>query len=108
PYAPPYTPSGDGAALPTYPAGDSVVLLGLRHTGAGNGFFAGEIAEARLYDRALSAAEVAASFKAGISKVAPEQVVKALTPEQRREHDQLTQDLAKERDALKAVPAPAM
>ena len=31
------------------------VLFGLRHTGAGNGFLAGEIEEARLYDRALTA-----------------------------------------------------
>ena len=108
PYAPPYTPAGVEATLRTYPDGDSVVLLGLRHTGAGDGFFAGEIAEARLYDKALSAAEVAASFKVGCVKVAPEQILAALTPEQRREHDRLTQDLATERNALKAVPAPAM
>ena len=68
----------------TFPAGDSYVLIGLRHTGAGNGFFAGEVAEARLYDRALSAAEVAASFKAGLAKVPAAEVLKALTPEQRR------------------------
>ncbi len=106
PYAPPYTPSGAGATPHTYAAADSVVLFGLRHTGAGNGFFAGEIAEARLYDRALSAAEVTASFRAGIVKVTAEQVRAALTPEQRQEHDQLERDLAKERESLRAAPPP--
>ena len=103
PYAPPYTPSGADKTPRTYAAGDSVVLFGLRHTGAGNGFFAGEVAEARLYDKALSAAEVAASFRAGIVKVTAEQVRAALTPEQRQEYDQLTRDLAKEREVLKAT-----
>ena len=66
------------------------VLLGLRHTGAGNGFFAGEIAEARLYDKALTAAEVAASFyAAGRREVALEQVLKALTSEQQQQRDRL-------------------
>jgi cytochrome c553 len=51
--------------LQEYPAGGARVLLGLRHTGAGNGYFAGKIHEARLYTRALSEAELAASFAAG-------------------------------------------
>ena len=54
------------------------VLIGLRHTGAGNGFLAGEVAEARLYDRALTAAEVAASFRAGLIEVPLADVLKAL------------------------------
>ena len=90
------------------PAGESHVLLGLRHTGAGNGFFAGEVAEARLYDRALSAAEVAASFKAGLAKVPIELVLKALTPDQREEHDRLAQELARLRDSLKTLQAPPL
>ena len=45
--------------------GNTRVLIGLRHTGAGNGFFHGRIDEARLYDRALSSEQVAASFEAG-------------------------------------------
>ena len=106
PYAPPYTPNGADATLRTYAAGESVVLLGLRHTGAGNGFFAGEVAEARLYDKALSAAEVSASFKAGFTKASAEQIARALTPEKRQERDRLTQELAKERDGLKAAVPP--
>jgi Protein of unknown function (DUF1553)/Protein of unknown function (DUF1549)/Concanavalin A-like lectin/glucanases superfamily len=107
-YAPPYVPTGDAAGLPTYPAGDSHLLFGLRHTGAGNGFFAGEIAEARLYDKALSASEVAASYKAGLGKVTAAQIVESLTPEQRREHDRLARELSKERDALKVLQSPPL
>ncbi len=53
-------------ALQTYPAGDSRLLIGLRHTGAGSGFFEGTIREVRLYTRALSEEEVAASFAGGM------------------------------------------
>lgn len=53
-------------ALQTFPAGDTRLLIGLRHTGAGNGFFEGTIKEVRLYTRALSEAEVAASFAGGM------------------------------------------
>ncbi len=106
PYAPPYTPQGDEATLQTFPAGDAHVLIGLRHTGAGNGFFAGEIAEARLYDRALSAAEVAASFKTGVVKVPIERILDALPPDQREEHDRLAQEVGRLRDSLKTLQAP--
>jgi Protein of unknown function (DUF1553)/Protein of unknown function (DUF1549)/Concanavalin A-like lectin/glucanases superfamily len=102
-YAPPYVPMGDAAGLRTYAAGGSHLLFGLRHTGAGNGFFSGEIAEARLYDKALSAAEIAASYKAGLHKVTAEQIIEALTPEHRKEHDRLARELSKERDALKLL-----
>jgi cytochrome c553 len=53
-------------SLHTYPSGDSRLLIGLRHTGAGNGFFAGNIYEARLYTRALSAEDIAASYAGGM------------------------------------------
>jgi hypothetical protein len=106
PYAPAYTPTGTDAALRTYAGGDGRVLLGLRHTGAGNGFFAGEVAEARLYDKALSAAEVAASFKAGPVKVSPEELLKALTREQRRERDEAADELARLREELSSLGSP--
>ncbi len=59
---PAYTPK---APLQTFPAGTAHVLLGLRHHGASNGFFTGELQQAALYDRALSAEEIARSFRAG-------------------------------------------
>jgi hypothetical protein len=95
-YGAAYTPAGD-AALRTYPAADARVLIGKRHTGGGNAFFAGEVAEARLYDRALTAAEVAASFRAGPGKAPPD----ALTPEQRRQRDELLRELSALRESLR-------
>jgi hypothetical protein len=53
------------AELQEYSKGEVRVLLGLRHTGAGNGYFAGRIEEARLYTRALSEAEIALSYATG-------------------------------------------
>ncbi len=80
--------------------GTARVLLGLRHKGAGSGFFAGEIEEARLYDRALTAEEVAGSFRAGaVPVITPEQVVAALSPEQRERRAALTAEIAKLRAA---------
>ncbi|MCA8996478.1 MAG: DUF1549 domain-containing protein, partial [Planctomycetaceae bacterium] len=59
PYGRPYQSSG----AETYSPGQSQVLFGLRHGTAagGNRLLAGRIEQAQLYDRALSAAEIAAS-----------------------------------------------
>jgi hypothetical protein len=64
--------------LRTYKAGGSVVLFGLRHTGAG-AYFSGDIEEARLYDRALSAEEISASYRGGVQNLTPEQLKRAFT-----------------------------
>ena len=90
PYGAPYT-KGEPLA---FGAGEARVLIGLRHKGAGNGFFAGDIEEARLYDRALTAEEIAASFRNGPGPVImPEQVLAALTPAQREERARLTGEI---------------
>ncbi len=79
-----------------FEAGKARVLLGLRHKGAGSGFFAGEIEEARLYDRALTAEEVAASFRAGaVPVITPEQVAAALSPERRDRRAALSAEIKK-------------
>jgi hypothetical protein len=98
PYDAPHKPD---APLVTFPA-DARVLLGRRHTGGGRAFLAGELDEARLYDRALIAEEIAASFKAGPVGVSPEEIAKAMTPEQTAKHVALTADLAKARAELAA------
>jgi hypothetical protein len=89
PYGAAYTPAGDAAKLRTFDAGSARVLLGMRHTGGGSPFFHGEIEEARLYDRALAAEEIATSFQSGPGEVSAEELVAAMTPEQRaiRERD---------------------
>ncbi|HKB35188.1 MAG TPA: DUF1549 domain-containing protein, partial [Gemmataceae bacterium] len=101
PYGASYVPDGGEGRLRTYAARDSHVLFGLRHTGAGNGHFAGEIEEARLYDRALSAREVAVSFRAGVERVSLEQVLAALTPEQRSQREKSLTELEAKRAALR-------
>ncbi len=85
PYGTRYTPVGDSASLRTYSANKSVVLMGLRHTGAGNGYLRGEIAEARLYDRALSPEEVALSYRIGFVDLTPEQLTAHLSPAEQAE-----------------------
>jgi len=64
PYGDAYRPDGDAGPV-EFMANEARVLLGSRHTGGGKAFLHGEIEEARLYDRALSAEMIAASFKAG-------------------------------------------
>ncbi len=92
-----------GGPSVTYAAQDAHLLFGLRHTGAGNGFFAGEIEEARLYDRALTPEEIAASFRAGASQigVSSEELAKACTAAERATLGSLLTDLTKRREELK-------
>ena len=73
-------PSGEPAS---FAAGESQILFGLRHgTGAANGrMLSGWIDRAQLYDRALTAKEIAVS--AHIPSISEEQIVGRLTPAQR-------------------------
>jgi hypothetical protein len=65
PYGTGYAPADEKAALHAFAAGKSHLLFGRRHTGGGNGFLRGELEEARLYGFALTAAQIADSFRAG-------------------------------------------
>jgi hypothetical protein len=60
-----YAPANEKAALQAFAAGKSHLLFGRRHTGGGNAFLRGELEEARLYGFALTAAQIADSFRAG-------------------------------------------
>ena len=102
PYADPQRPD---APLATFPA-DARALLGRRHTGGGRAFLAGEIDEARLYDRALSPGEIVASFRAGPVGVSAEEIAKAMTPEQKAKHAALADELKTARAEL-AAKAPS-
>lgn len=101
PYGSHYTP-GESAKLRAFEAGAARVLFGMRHTGGGNPFLAGELEEARLYDRALEGAEVMTSFKAGPGLVTPDQVEQALTHEQRKERASLQMEVDGKRTELAA------
>jgi len=60
-----YIPRRGRLSLQTFAAGESHILFGERHTRAPD-FLAGAIEEARLYDRGLTADEVAAAYRAGV------------------------------------------
>ncbi len=89
----------------SFKAGEARVLFGLRHTGGGNGHFCGELDEARLYDRALTAEEVAASFTAGPNAdgVSTEKLLKALTDGERTDREKW---LAERKQLLAKLPPP--
>ena len=86
-----------------FEAGDARVLIGLRHGKVGP--LAGAVEEARLYDRALTAAEVRASFRAGPDRVSEADVLKTLTPADRNERAVLRKQVADMRPKLAAAVA---
>jgi hypothetical protein len=100
-YGAAYTPLGEDDTLRTFEASSARVVFGMRHTGGGNPFFAGEIDEARIYDRALTPTEVQASFRAGPGLISPAAIAQALNPRHRLEYEQLIADVAHQRAALK-------
>jgi hypothetical protein len=105
----PYGESYRQGSLQTYAASTARVLMGLRHTGAGNGFLKGEVESASLYDRALVPDEVAASFAAGHAGgpvVTQEEMLAALTVDQKAQRDLLLQELRSQRDHAKALSRP--
>ncbi len=104
PYGETYTPTGDNGSLQTFSPREARVLLGLRHTGAGNGFFAGEIEEARLYDRALSDDEILRSARQMDSRiVTSDELTQAMTPAQRQERESLVTRISEARNAVRGL-----
>ena len=99
-YGKPYTP---GSPLQTFRAGSARVLLGMRHTGGGKPFLTGEIKQAALYDRALSAEEVAASFRAAGLAIPQSEILANLDAAQRAERELALSQIKRHRDALKAI-----
>lgn len=104
PYGEPFVPKDEDLAV--FSRGDARVLLGLRHSPPRQSkFFAGEIEEARLYDRALEPAQIAASFAAGPNAgiATPEQVNAALSADDRASRQSLTTQLRTTRSDLAAL-----
>jgi hypothetical protein len=98
PYGAPYTKG----ALQPFLKGKSRFLFGQRLSDV-NPPLAGEVEEARVYARALSAAEVAASFGAGPESVSAAELLAVLSVEDRAHHERLRSELAglsAERDRL--------
>ncbi|MDA1049483.1 MAG: DUF1553 domain-containing protein [Planctomycetota bacterium] len=85
-YGKPY--QSNGPAM--FKAGESQVIFGLRHSPpGGNRFLTGTIDRARLYDRALSPAEVAASAGTTSDYIPESEIVASLSSEQQLERSQL-------------------
>ncbi|MDG2224200.1 MAG: DUF1553 domain-containing protein [Rubripirellula sp.] len=82
PYGKPYPSNGPNQ----FRNGNAIVSFGVRHLPAGgNRLLAGRIDEARLYDRALSDGEIAASFANGSGAVTRNQLLAAMSENQRAE-----------------------
>jgi len=91
PYGRPYRSGGPIR----FAAGEGRVLFGLRHSPAAGGkFLKGKILRARLYDRALSPAEVAASARDSESDSADAAVLAALPAGDRGECERLAREIA--------------
>lgn len=99
PYGQPYLSKGPAK----FEAGKSQVLFGLRHTPTSdNKFLNGKLERACLYDRALSASEIAASNVAAGSAVGEAELVAQLTQGDRERRAQLQADLQKLDERLAA------
>ncbi len=88
-----------------FPKDQSSVLFGLRHLPpGGNKFLKVSIDKARLYDRALTTEEVAASASGNNLYVSAEDLLLAMTPEQKATRAKLSKTLDQSSVALKQVP----
>ena len=65
--------------------GSARLIVGIRHTGGGNPFFAGKVTEARLHTRVLSPSEIRDSFRAGARVAGFPDIAKYLEPGEQTE-----------------------
>ncbi|HUR47287.1 MAG TPA: DUF1553 domain-containing protein [Candidatus Saccharimonadales bacterium] len=104
-YGKSYVP--DAEKITTFPPGKSRILFGLRHHGAGNGFFRGEIEEARLYDRALTAEEIKASGATRPSPIGLDILVAALSEKEKEKYHETRRQIGQMQSQIKqAANAP--
>jgi hypothetical protein len=83
----PYGQTYRKAGLQSFKAGDSEVVLGLRHGKGGGGgrSLAGRIFKARLYDRALDSVGIMASYQGNADYISDKQLLAAMSEEQRKQ-----------------------
>jgi hypothetical protein len=97
PYGEAYRSSGPVV----FPAGGAQVYFGLRHAPAGgNRLLAGTVVRARLYDRALDLAEIAASAESSGDAIDPAALAALLSPDRRAIHAKLQSTLESLRASL--------
>jgi len=102
PYGRPFR-KGDRAA--TFPKDNSSVIFGLRHLPpGGNKHLPVSIGRARLYDRALTPEEIAASGSGNDFYITEKELAEALDPAQREKRKALLQKLDDSEVALRKIP----
>jgi hypothetical protein len=91
----------------TFPKNRSSVIFGLRHLPpGGNKYLNVSIDKARLYNRALTAAEVAASSSGTHLYISEADALQAMLPAQKKKHTALNDTLKQAEAALKGIPKP--
>ncbi|MBT6462027.1 MAG: DUF1588 domain-containing protein [Opitutae bacterium] len=102
PYGKPYR---KGAA--TFPKGKTSVLFGLRHLPAGgNKFLSISLDKARLYNRALTAEEVASSSSGQNLYISDQDLLQAMTDAQKAKQEALNKAIRDSEVAIKKIPKP--
>jgi hypothetical protein len=96
------------AGLQTFKAGEAHIVLGMRHTGGGRPWLTGSIKQAALYDRALSPAEVLASYRSGGTALTQSEILASLTEEQLAEREQAIAAVNRARESLAAFEKSAV
>ena len=102
-YGKAYTPS---KPLQTFKAGNARILIGMRHTGGGRPWLTGEIQQASLYNRALTAEEIAASFQSLGYSPTKEELLLTLDSEQRSLYDEALSNLRHAQQTLADLEKP--
>ena len=91
----------------TFPKNRSSVIFGLRHLPpGGNKHLSLSMDKARLYDRALSADEVAASSSGTNLYISDQDLSRELSPEQKTKREALNRTIEQSKVALEKVPRP--
>ncbi len=100
PYGQPYKSQG----LMQFKAGETVVVFGMRHSPPGsNKMLRGTIRRASLYDRALSADEIAVSASADGDYVSPQELTSYLSVEQRKQRGHIGEQIASLEEQIKQI-----
>jgi len=85
----------------TFKAGESVILLGCRHTPPGaNKQLAGRILEAKVYDRALRPEEVEAVYHNTHTYITDSELLRNLSETDQSKHEAITHDLIQVREEI--------
>ena len=100
PYGEAYTPNLEikAARLQTYVAGEATVSLSASKDL--------ELEEVRIYDRALTAEQVEASYRAGAPNFTPDQLLEVMAPGEKSHTVDLRAELRALRERLDAIPEP--